>query len=650
MLQSAQKIRSEQQQFAIQPFRSGFVALSDILRAVNAVHKADENGVLAPAAYSDLIASADILFIRTENFRSNNVKGGLSKKEILAVSALSNLVDVLDNAIAEGFRRESSANERGFDRQILATAEDARVKIIGFLDSADQWQDARLRFLTGTIDHQSNKLVWFSLGLLGMGLVSLQVLRAEAIERQCREEAEKRAHFLAYFDPLTELPNRVSFKEKAGDILKDERRCCALVLDLDNFKGINDTLGHSVGDTVLQTIARRIGSRIVAVGGVPSRLSGDEFAAVLPDCSRAQLEKIGAQLVVECSQPIEVDGQSVTAGVSVGGVARDQLAEVDRQNLEAILKVADYALYSAKRSGRGQFRIADDSLMESYVGNRAIIHELPDALRDEKLEVFFQPIIDFARARPRGFEALVRWRRGDQLVSPNAFIDLAERNGLISEIDRFVLHAGISSIVDFNRKHDTEYSLNVNISALALNTDQIVADVRDVLSATELPAERLTLEVTESAVIEKRGSAVGILEQLRELGVRIAIDDFGAGHASLVYVRTLRPNELKIDRALVKDICTSAEARLVFERIVELGLGLGLDVVAEGVEKEEQSLIAREIGCTYGQGFLWGYPEPAEAALEVAAGQVRGIPRGPSELELDLDWERVAKEQIIRRA
>ena len=637
MLNSAKRIREEERILSVQPFRNGFVAISDVLRVTNIVRRIASSPGIAPKLLIELEAAIDILYVRADTFRNKQVADVSPPLEADAVAALWGLVDMLDTALRSGFGSNPDFDYQGFARDLLIQSEATRSALILYLDDADQQQDKLLAWRADVIVEQAQAQVALSAGASFFALFALMALRAEALERTFRQEAEARARYLAYFDPLTDLPNRVSFRSRSEVMLRMHPDGAAFLMDLDNFKGINDTLGHAIGDQVLKVTGERLSRLIDGPNRIAARLSGDEFAAWITGCSRAELEDLGRRIVAACSEPILTEGQVVNPGVSIGIAVQGDLPDSVPASVETMLRVADFALYASKTAGRGRATLSNPDLIRRFTDHRAIVEDLHQASGSGGLLVFLQPKFQLATRLPNGFEALGRGQRGDQLVMPDYFIEIAEQNGLIGDIDRFMLREAVTLIADYNRSRGTSYSININISAINLNSDRIIGSVADTLTATGLQPDLLTLAVTETAMIKNRGNAEAVLRALRKLGVRIAVDDFGAGHASLIYVRTLRPDELKIDRSLLQEIETSAEARLVLERMISVGLGLGIDVVVEGVETEAQAELVAEMGCTIGQGFLWGFPEPALAALDRATEQHRAAQRVATVLP---SWDR----------
>ena len=633
---SAHQIRAEEKVVSNMPFRNGVVAIGDILRLVAAVQAVEAAGRPDDDTLAELEAAVDILFVRADTFRNKTFDSPSPDREQAAIAGLTALVDEMDAALADGFGSDPGFDAAEFTPGFLSRADAAGEAILTFVDTADQLQDGMLARRAGVIVDQAVAQVTLSLGLSVIFIVALVAMRGEAMAQARRRAAEARARYLAYYDPLTDLPNRISFRERTEALARKHPDGAALLFDLDNFKGINDTLGHEVGDTVLTETAARLRALIDGPDDIAARLGGDEFAAWVTGRTPDEIRALGRRLVEACAVPICADGRVVTPGLSVGiALGRHLPAAAEGAEVETMLRIADFALYASKEAGRGRATLSTPALVDRFEEQRAIVRDLRHAGEGEALEIFMQPKFELARRRPLGFEALVRWRRGDSLVPPDRFIGVAERNGLIAGIDRTVLAKATRLMANYNAGERASYGLSVNISALSLTSDRIVASVSDALDRSGLPPHLLTLEVTETAMIRNRGDAETVLARLRLLGVRIALDDFGAGHASLIHVRTLRPEELKIDRSLVQEIETSSEARLVLDRMVALGLGLGIDVVVEGLETETQARIVAEMGCRIGQGFLWGVPEPAARAFARTT-------RDRAEAAADADWSEAA--------
>jgi diguanylate cyclase (GGDEF)-like protein len=405
-------------------------------------------------------------------------------------------------------------------------------------------------------------------------------------------------------DPLTRLANRTLFAERLDRELHHSAgfggTTAVMFLDLDRFKQVNDTLGHSAGDEMLVEVAHRLAG---AVGhdGLAARLGGDEFGVLLPSTGSEGAAAIADRILEAIRRPLEVSGSRVVPATSIGITIVDTEATV-----EGVLRHADLALYLAKASGRDRYEFFHDALHASAMERAALEADLRQALADGAIEVYYQPTVDLVRGRMQGVEALARWNhptRGP--VSPNVFIPVAESTGLIVELGRQVLHEACSTGRRL-RELAPDLTVNVNVSARQLNEPHFVAEVSRALVETGLPATALTLEITESVLMDDVDVVVPCLEQLREMGIRIAIDDFGTGYSSLSYLRHLPLDVLKIDKSFVDTLATGdTEFTQVILRLAET---MGLGVVAEGIESTPQLETLNDLGCPTGQGFLFAPP------------------------------------------
>ncbi|MEM7517335.1 MAG: bifunctional diguanylate cyclase/phosphodiesterase, partial [Planctomycetota bacterium] len=401
------------------------------------------------------------------------------------------------------------------------------------------------------------------------------------------------------------------------------RETCALVLlDLDNFKDINDRHGHIVGDKVLQTFADRIRSEAVANNGIAARLGGDEFAIFLKTDNLRFLRLFCDALLELCNQPIRIGNVTIRGGFSGGLATSTQLSISQEVGMEDLMRVADFALYASKAAGRGCYTLYDSDLEAQFNVRRELLRAMPKAIETGEIEVFFQPKVDLVTGLTVSFEALARWRRDGRLLQPAEFITIAEETGMIIGLDEHMLDAAVETIASWNARHGTEYSVSVNLSALHFRSSGSLAFVKETLDRHGLPPRLLTLEITESVQLANWSEVGRAVASLRALGCRIAIDDFGAGFSSLAYLRMISADELKIDRALVREIASSDQAQFILDAVLELAEHLGLDVVVEGVEDREQHLRLREMGCRVGQGYFFCRPIPAEEALTRATAEL----------------------------
>jgi len=451
---------------------------------------------------------------------------------------------------------------------------------------------------------------------------------------------KEKLRYQAYHDPLTDMPNRVAFVEAAtARILADDGdglRPVILLLDLDDFKNVNDTLGHAAGDELLVMVAERI-RNCVRADDFATRLGGDEFAVLVSDQpTLAHSVSIAERLVAAMAVAFPVHGTEVVVGASVG-IA---MSKGPQQSPDELLSNADVAMYTAKAEGRRRFAVFDPSLHSAIIARHELSAQLTLGIARSELTVLYQPITELGGGRTVGLEALVRWRHPTRgLVEPDEFIALAEESGAIVPLGNFVLRQAAEQVQDWNRRGgDEAIYLSVNVSAVQLQQATFLAEVESVLSTTRLRPHRLMLEITESAMFRDTEATIEKLRALRERGVRIAVDDFGTGYSSLTYLRRFPVDTLKI----AKDFIGSAQADGRKESpewaftgaILALGRRLGLTVVAEGIEEPGQLDRLRLLGCEYGQGFLFARPDNFEAVArrmrdEAAAELPPAAPASP---------------------
>jgi diguanylate cyclase (GGDEF)-like protein/PAS domain S-box-containing protein len=433
----------------------------------------------------------------------------------------------------------------------------------------------------------------------------------------------------AFHDGLTGLPNRELFLDRLGQALAAGRRrqgsgAAVLALDVDRFKLVNDSLGHGAGDEFLTVLARRLES-CLREGDTLARVGGDEFAVLASQADGVdQAMAIAERVRAMVAAPIVLDGQEIFVSLCIGiAVAGTRVRSPDE-----LLRDAFLALYRAKALGTGRVELFDQGLHAKAVKRLKLESDLRRALERDELDAYYQPIVELDSGRIVGFEALARWVRGERgPVSPAEFIPTAEETGLISELGRRITLAAAAQLVDWQRRGlaGPDMSINVNVSAKQFLQTDLVADIRDVLARTGLSAGRLKLELTESAIMENPELARGILLQLRDLGVRLCVDDFGTGYSSLSYLHRFPFHTLKIERSFIARIADVESERTLVKAIIELGHGLGLEVVAEGIETDEQRLHLLALNCAIGQGYLFSPAVPAESAGELLGLAKSGI-------------------------
>jgi diguanylate cyclase (GGDEF)-like protein/PAS domain S-box-containing protein len=427
-----------------------------------------------------------------------------------------------------------------------------------------------------------------------------------------RKNAEATIEKLAYYDPLTGLPNRRLLQDHLSVSMKRCNRLgstvALLYLDLDRFKHVNDSLGHQAGDKLLQQMAERF-TNLLRDDDLVCRLGGDEFAIILHDIKRDErAAQVAEKLIAAAGSPVFIEGTEVVVTASIG-IA---LYPKDADNAETLAKHADIALYHAKSEGKDTFRFYADELNRSSHERIGMEHALRHAVEKSELYLQYQPKICVATGTIMGAEALLRWQTSSYgTVSPDRFIPLAEETRLIIPIGKWVLRTACLQQAAW-KQQGLDISMAVNLSAIQFNAPALIEQIASIIDETGIQADRLELELTESALVVNPESAVRILKKLRNLGVSIAIDDFGTGYSSLSYLKTFPVNVLKIDRSFVRDLAHDSGDRAIARSIVDLAENLGMKTVAEGVETEEQSGILKDIGCDYLQGFLYARPMSAD--------------------------------------
>jgi len=423
-----------------------------------------------------------------------------------------------------------------------------------------------------------------------------------------RKQAEERLDFLAFFDPLTSLPNRVKFRDRLNDLLnrgKQDQRLAVFSLDLDRFKNINETLGHTIGDLLLQATAERIVER-VGTEAIVARISGDEFAVILPRITdREAVAHIAEQLTESISQPFYLNGYELYISTSIGVSFYPE----DGQDAHTLITHADVAMYHAKISGRNKHKVYTPEMNTS--SRIEMENHLRRALDKNELQLYYQPKVDLRSGQVSGMEALLRWIHPELgFVSPEIFIPIAEDIGMIGEIGEWVMRTACKQIKTWQDAGLPQLSVAVNISVSQFQYGNLVNKVKSALQDTGLDAKWLELEITESIIIQNTDKVISILLELKDMGIKISIDDFGTGYSSLSYLQRLPIDALKIDRSFVKDIQSPVDDAAIARAVISLAHNLKLQVIAEGVETEEQLSFLQSQQCDAMQGYLFSRPLP----------------------------------------
>ncbi|MHA6136347.1 phosphodiesterase DibA [Pseudomonas mohnii] len=417
---------------------------------------------------------------------------------------------------------------------------------------------------------------------------------------------------LAHHDPLTDLPNRLLFTDRAQQALTSaqaqKRGCALLMVDLDHFKMINDSLGHTIGDHMLKAVAERLAA-MFGPGITLARLGGDEFAVLAESCPQlVQAAALAQRIIDGLKEPFLIDEHQLFINTSIG----ISLFPGDALSAEQLLRNADSALFKAKSAGRNGYALYTEELTAHAQQRVELAFELRRALEQQQLRVYYQPVHDLPTSRMIGVEALVRWEHPERgLVSPAEFIPVAERTGLIAEIDAWVMQQACQQMCQWQQAGVALSFVAVNVSSRLFARRELYQQVAQVLRDTGLDPAYLELEVTESAVMEDPEVALEQMHRLRELGVRLAIDDFGTGYSSLLRLKRLPVQKLKIDQGFVAGLPGDEDDGAIVRVIIALAHSMGMQVQAEGIEQVEQAALLLELGSHLGQGYWFGRPVPA---------------------------------------
>lgn len=412
------------------------------------------------------------------------------------------------------------------------------------------------------------------------------------------------------YDALTNLPNRMLFLDRLQQALKRSERSgedfAVMFLDLDRFKTVNDTLGHNAGDQLLIETAKRIQSCVRAQDTV-SRFGGDEFAVLLEGLSESAASQLAERIQKTLQLPLKIDAHEVFSSASIGITSSHDITDP-----EQLLRNADLAMYQAKASGKAKATLFDESLHSKVMETMQLEVDLRKAFENKEFRVHYQPIIDMTTHEVSGFEALVRWQHPTrQLVPPNTFIPIAEEIGLITQIDQWVLAEACKQLAIWQKRSTRKLTVSVNLSTKNFLQTDLAQRLAEVLKKTGISADQLKLEITESVLMENAEVGAQLLADLRRQGISLQIDDFGTGYSSLSYLHTLPLDSLKIDRSFIQQLGSENKLEIV-KTIISLARSLKLDVVAEGIETEEQHGHLQELLCDYGQGYLFGKPMSPE--------------------------------------
>lgn len=461
----------------------------------------------------------------------------------------------------------------------------------------------------------------------GNGLPGVRIFAAQNITE--RRKAEKRIRYLARIDPLTKVPNRMQFQHLLQQAIARANRgghCLSLIyIDVDHFKEINDTFGHMAGDTALETVANRLAESLPE-DCVVGRLAGDEFAVILDRLQRSpdtmdSIESIARKTLDRLAEPLYVQGHEVFIAASMGIACYPD----DGTNVIDLIRNADAALYHSKKDGGNTFTHYNPDTTQSNVERLMTKSKLKRAFERDELLVRYQPRYEIETGKVVGAEALVRWQLPDQgLILPSDFIPLAEENDLIVQIGEWVLDRVCEDFRYWQRSVSSPGRVSVNLSLRQLRHPNFINRIAGIMRSYEVSPTSLELEITETTLMENPVRTIRILEELYAQGLHLAIDDFGTGYSSLSALQQFPINTLKIDRSFVREVATNVDDATIVGTIIQMGNSLHKDVVAEGVETEEQLNFLQQLGCAYVQGLLFGEPMSSEDYLDLVLAQAEG--------------------------
>lgn len=521
----------------------------------------------------------------------------------------------------------------------MATRKDEKIlheilsKAIQYSDSKkieniyQKWQTVLLE------QRQDYTLIYKTLGVVGIIILALlyrwMVLRdansslTEKVKQKTQElqklnthlesiveQRTKELEYQAHYDLLTGLPNRRLFElqlhEALTEAIKSQHNMALFFIDVDQFKQINDYLGHKVGDGVLQEVTKLIQSMIMEDSCLLARIGGDEFTLIVEQFEKEDECRVIAQRLLEIAkEPIQVQNQTLYVSLSIGIALapKDTIAESE------LLQFADAAMYRAKMDGRNRYQFYDKEMSEKAYERVVLQTKLRHAIDNDEFEVYFQPQVDIVSRKIIGCEALVRWRdtkRG--IIPPGEFIPIAEESGLVVEIDTIVMQKAIAQVAKWHKEGKCKGHISINLAAKQLRDDDLIVKVQGLLEQYSFDPKYLELEITESDIMHKPEEALKRLNALHEMGIKIAIDDFGTGYSSLSYLKRFPIDKLKIDQSFVRDVVDDEEDRSIVKAVIALGQSLGIALIAEGVETKEQEAFLLENGCTQVQGYLYAKP------------------------------------------
>ena len=455
-----------------------------------------------------------------------------------------------------------------------------------------------------------------------------------------RKIAEETINFQAYHDLLTKLPNRALLRDRLSLAISQAKRdgesLAVMFLDLDRFKNINDSLGHMVGDELLQQVSVRL-KECIRAGDTLARFGGDEFTLMLPNLhhGREDASRLADKIIGTLKQPFIIEGHELYVSASIGIALYPQ----DGTHINGLIEHADVAMYHVKGQGKNGYQFYSNEMNEPYIENLSLDTGIHKALDNDEFKLVYQPQINLSSGEIIGVEALLRWQHPEHgTISPADFIPFAEESGLIVDIGKWVIKAACAELNHWRMDGLPEIRMSINISARQLIEDDIVNDILDTIKGYNIPGQNIELEITENAIMDDMDSVIRKLKELTSHGIAIAIDDFGTGYSSLSYLHKLPIQTLKIDRTFIKESRINKGDNTIINTIVAMARGLNLNVIAEGVETQAQLDYLREIECNEAQGFLFGKPLPPDVISQLLIQEPYAAPGNQSRSTKGTHW------------
>ncbi len=517
------------------------------------------------------------------------------------------LVDVCDR-FAEAFHRPKQVMN-GMKLVSLLDDEEHRELLADHIANGRSFRD-----LTVPVEVEGELQWWTVSARANEGIPGSEniTMRGVIEDITAQKNAEAKVSYMAHFDGLTDLPNRRLFTETLNRTIhraKSGDDVALIFFDLDHFKTINDTLGHPVGDRLLQMISRRL-EKLSRPGDLLARIGGDEFALLLTGERARNAQGVADQIVEQIGSPFMVDDHNVISGVSVG------VAEwhSDMNDANQLLKYADLALYSAKGAGRNRVACFEEGMDVAAQARRNLELDLRASLGRDQMRLHYQPLVELKTQKKTGYEALLRWEHPERgVVMPDDFITVAEETGMIVQLGEWVIRKALDDAADW----DDHLTIAINLSPTQMRSANLVSTIVNALAHSGVDPRRLELEITESILMHDSDANIRTLHMLRDLGIRISLDDFGTGYSSLNYLRSFPFDKIKIDRCFVSEIDTREDCRAIIRSVINLAQNLGMTTTAEGVEREDQVKELRLEGCDQVQGFLYGKAEALEECTDL---------------------------------